>query len=218
MEEIRMNKTEEKILLEMRFQIPLILHILAPIAIVLATFLAVFTGISEVWAFVVIVAVIYIVLCIGIHNEKCIITDKKIKGRKFIFFGYKSYNLRLDMIDGVESQNIAGINGIKIKFTQGYVNSTGGDKTLKIENVKNIDEVLAQLNKIISSIRNDKDVAADLSLKQSQAINNIATSIASNKQSVDIVNSLSQLKRLLNEKVISSEEYEKKRKELLEKF
>ena len=122
------------------------------------------------------------------------------------------------MIDGVESQNIAGINGIKIKFTQGYVNSTGGDKTLKIENVKNIDEVLAQLNKIISRIRNDKDVAADLSLKQSQAINNIATSIASNKQSVDIVNSLSQLKRLLDEKVISSEEYEKKRKELLEKF
>ena len=122
------------------------------------------------------------------------------------------------MIDGVESQNIAGINGIKIKFTQGYVNSTGGDKTLKIENVKNIDEILAQLNKIISSIRNDKDVAADLSLKQSQAINNIATSIASNKQSVDIVNSLSQLKRLLDEKVISSEECEKKRKELLEKF
>ena len=64
-----MNKTEEKILLEMRFQIPLILHILAPIAIALATFLAVFTGIAEVWAFVVIVAVIYIVLCIGIHNE-----------------------------------------------------------------------------------------------------------------------------------------------------
>lgn len=229
MEEIRKNTEREETLLNIKFQLPILMHIMFILFILTFVLFAImlyspyYYGDTIMFAVIaVIMAGLYIASCLGVRSNECVVTNKVIKGRQFVIFGYKKFSYRLDSISDITSSNILGISSIKITFNQGYVNVNGKNKPFIIAYVSQYSQVIEKLNRILESVRNDKDVQVSLSLKQTEALNNIASSIGNQKnenpQNIYTLDSIKQLKNLLDEGLISQEEYEKKKKDLLERL
>lgn len=227
MDEIRKNNENEDILLNIKFQVPIILHIIMGLFILIFIIFAIvlyspyfYEDTIMFCILSVVLIILYIAICLGVRLNECIVTNKVVKGRQFIIFGYKKFSYRLDSISDIQSSNILGLNCIKLTFNQGYINVSGKNKPFRIVNVAQYDTVIEKLNKILENVKNDKDVEVSLSLKQTEALNNIASSIGNKKednfQSNNASNSIRQLKTLLDDGLITQEEYEKKRKDLLE--
>lgn len=216
MEEIRKSREEEQTILSAKFRLPIILHILMPLSILMCIIMITFTLMTEFIVITIILSLLYILLWMGIRRNRFEITNKVIKGRYFILFGYKYYSYRLDMIDNVQTSNVLGLNQIKIQFTQGY---QGKDQnTVCINNIADFQKIAEELNKIIANVRNDKDVQTELSLKHTQAIESIGSAILNkqdNSKEKDYIYELKQLKELLDGGVITKEEFENKKKNLL---
>ena len=230
MEEIRKNTDKENILLDIKFKFPLFIHI-TNILILLCLFtLTIFLTITTetdlttkiyLWLISSIYLIVYIVLSIGIRFNRCYLTNKVIQGRKFILIGFRNFSFRLDMISNIETNNILGINGLKGGVTQGYI-SENNKKPFVLNFVDDYTNVIKILNNILKSVKNDKDVATSLSVKQTEALNNIASAINTKKNNettaINTITSIKQLKELYDAKIITQEEYEKKKKDLLEKL
>ena len=93
------------------------------------------------------------------------------------------------MIDNVEVQDRLGVNMLIITFSQGNVNQTNAQPNLFIMNyIEKSDAFFNAVSKILMSVKNDKDVKADIEVKkievqarQADAFMRIADNI-SNKQ------------------------------------
>lgn len=222
MEEARKNTEKEEILLNIEFQVPISVHILF-ILFILTSIILAFVLYSP-YLFIIcslIIICLYISLCFGVIFNECVVTNKVIRGRKFILFGYKKFSYRLDSISDISSINVLGLNSIKITFNQGYLN-VGKNKPFIISYISQYNYVIEKLNKVLENVKNDKDVQVSLSLKQTEALNNIASSIDNQKKeiskNVNALDSIRELKNMVDEGLITQEEYEKKKKDLLERF
>lgn len=222
MEEARKNTEKEEILLNIEFQVPISVHILFILFILTSIILA--FVLHSPYLFIIcslILICLYISLCLGVIFNECVVTNKVIRGRKFVLFGYKKFSYRFDSISDISSINVLELNSIKITFNQGYLN-VGKNKPFIISYISQYNHVIEKLNQILENVKNDKDVQVSLSLKQTEALNNIASSIDNQKKeiskNVNALDSIRELKNMVDEGLITQEEYEKKKKDLLERF
>jgi|GEM_PF-1199261 len=256
MNEIRLNKEEEKEIIRAKFKIPLLLivafsifaangllaFILGIVQAVLSEFESGGVLISLSLAFLIILTPIFIIAMIGIKKSSCIVTNKRIHGVATILIIKKKYSYRLDEVDNVETTSTLGIHGLALNFSQGHgpqgtvrynrgVTTINGAGTFRITNIANVDEVHERLSELITSVKNDKDLMVDIEMSKIEAenrkasafesmannIGNNSTSNTSTPASGDYIKELKGLKDLLDNGVITQEEFEQKKELLLKK-
>ena len=190
-------------------------------------------------AFIVVLVPILIAWMVGIKKSKCVVTNKRIYGVTSIFIARKQYSYRLDEIESVETVSTLGINGLALNFSQGYgpqgnvrynrgVATVSGAGVFKINFIADVDEVYSKLSQLLTSVKNDKDLMVDIEMSKIEAENrkaaafeNIATNINGNsttKQqnvSSNYIEELKQLKSLLDAGILSEEEFNEKKKQIL---
>lgn len=140
MNEIRIDKEEEKDIVKAKFKIPAIVIVPLCILVFNAVLLIVvgvhffqeeinnyhYTGPdgSSYLAFgitvLIIVLPIFILWMVGIKKSSCVITNKRIYGVTSIFIARKKYSYRLDEIDNVETTSTLGVHGLSLNFSQGH--------------------------------------------------------------------------------------------------
>lgn len=192
MEEIKKDDNEEEILLKVKFSLPLVLH--AIFIFCLAVFVvAIFFAASYYrYLFVYTLSIfftcliIYVVIICTTYFSECVVTNKEIKGKKFVLFGVKTYKYRFDLIYNIESVNLFGINNIVVKFSQGSVFEKVYRPKLVLQFVDNCDSVLKKLDNILTETKSDKNLITELALRQSQALSYIGDSILNSKRNNSI--------------------------------
>lgn len=183
------------------------------------------------------------VLCFILHisalkKSKCIVTNKRIYGTKVAFIARKNFSYRLDMIDNVEVSNSLGVNRLVVSFSQGngkqivvqpgIINkSMYDDNTFSMGCIEKIDEFYNAVTQVLMSVKNDRDTDVDIEVKkieaqekQAAAFSKIAENMSgkpTNQSEVkdDYISQLHRLKQLLDNGVITQQEFEIKKKELL---
>ncbi len=253
MNEIRINTENEKILASAKCKMPKLLLAAYIIAISVTSIMSLLYLIGEILyvnsdeyytdydgsgsfiaflivsLFLLIMFIVFFVLSLkAIKKSKCIITNKRIYGTKAAFITRRDFSYRLDMIDNVEVQDRLGVNMLIITFSQGNVNQTNAQPNLFIMNyIEKSDAFFNAVSKILMSVKNDKDVKADIEVKkievqarQADAFMRIADNI-SNKQTNqperkdDYISQLQRLKQLLDSGVITQQEFNEKKEQLL---
>ena len=232
MEDIRIAEDEEQKLLHIKFTMPWFLHMIFILGCLVMLVCAILMTqppiIGEIvalyWILFVFFLVVYIAYLFGIKHQEFVVTDKMIRGNQFILFGYKRYGFRFDTISNVEAKNVFGVNNIRLTFTQGYTSlERNGKCYYDLKCVADYEYVIEKLNQILSKVKNDKDVSSKLALKQTEALNNIASSMKNvpennSRNNEDVVESIKKLKELLDSGIITQQEFEEKKKKLLEKI
>lgn len=182
---------------------------------------------------------IFLLSIIGIKKSSCVITNKRIYGVTSIFIIRKKFSYRLDEIDNIETISIFGIHGLALNFSQGHgpkgvtiykrgIATVSGAGIFRITNIANVDEVYDKLSNLLTSIKNDKDLMVDIEMSKIDAenrkaaafenmANNFGTNPATKVQSNNptYIEELKGLKQLLDSGVISEEEFNEKKKNLL---
>ncbi len=171
---------------------------------------------------------------IALRKCSCTITNKRIYGETILFLTKKNYSYRLDAIDNVELQNTMGMRVLMINFDQGKTTAnaktTGKgatNNTFRIGYLHNATEMLEKLNEQMTNIKNDKDVMIDIEMKKveveemkANAFMNMATNQFSKEtnasNSSSYIDELRNLKQLLDEGIISQEEFDVKKSKLLD--
>ena len=240
MNEFRRNTAEEKEIVRARFKVPIFLKVILGILIVQCIiFTFNFEMFIVVFGFSIIPILALIIVIIGIKKSSCIVTDKRIKGVTNFFIAKKKYSYRLDEIDNVETISTMGIHGLALNFTQGHgpqgrviynrgIATVNGAGTFRITNIKNIDEVYEKLSDLITSVKNDKDLMVDIEMSKIEAENRKANAFESmakgfggaqngTEQSSNFIKELKDLKELLDAGVLTPQEFEQKKKEMLNK-
>lgn len=253
MNEIRRNAESEKILASAKCKMPKLLLAAYIIAISVTSIMSLLYLIGEILyvnsdeyytdydgsgsfivflivsLFLLIMFIVFFVLSLkAIKKSKCIITNKRIYGTKAAFITRRDFSYRLDMIDNVEVQNRLGVNMLVITFSQRNVNLTNAQPNLFIMNyIEKSDEFFNAASNVLMSVKNDKDVKADIEIKkieaqarQADAFMRIADNI-SNKQTNqperkdDYISQLQRLKQLLDSGVITQQDFNEKKEQLL---
>lgn len=216
----RKNTEQEGTLLYITFEMPIAMHLF--FVIFMAMFLSItIINISYI-IYLIITAVIYVCVFFTNKMKKCKITNKKIYIESYIFFYKKIDQYRLDAIDNLSSESLLGVNKIIFNYNQGNINKNDS-KTITLYFVKNLNNTITALSDIISNIKNDKDVYADLAAKQSDSIASIGKAIAETKEQAKpknndtYIDELIKLKKLLDDGIITQEEYDKKKQDILSK-
>ncbi len=245
MNEIRLNKEEEKEVVKARFKIPpLIIGLLVLILVhaivlfIVGILLEESTSLSLGIVALIIVLPMVIIWIIAIKKSFCIVTNKRIYGVTSVFIIRKKYSYRLDEVDNIETVSTLGIHGLALSFSQGhgpqgdvkYSRGTtilNGAGTFKISFIANIDEVYAKLSDLLTSVKNDRDLMVDIEMskidaenrkaaafeKMASNINSDTSSKINNKQ--NYVEELKGLKELLDAGIISEEEFNDKKRNIL---
>ena len=186
--------------------------------------------------FLIPIAVIMVVGTSAIKHCKCEVTNKRIKGVTTNFIIKKTYSYRLDEIDNVEITKFLGINALALNFSQGhgpsapirYGRGTTGitaANTFRVAYIANAEVLYEQLSELLTSLKNHEDVMVDIEMKKVEAANKQAEAIAqmasgtSSKpsNSGSYIEELKELKGLLDSGVITQEEFDAKKAELLSK-
>lgn len=261
MNDIRINKEEEKEIVKARFKIPPLIFVLF-ILFTLNALVTLIVGIalevismndsnyygdlhsSNIFliAFGIVLLLfvlpIFIIWMVGIKKSACVVTDKRIYGVTNFFIVKKKYSYRLDEIENVETVSTIGIHGLALNFSQGHgpqgvvkydkgVATVSGAGVFKITNIANIDEIYDKLSKLLTSVKNDKDVMIDVEMSKVEAENRKAaafesmatnvgeTNISNAKRDLNYIEELKSLKELLDAGIINEKEFESKKKQLL---
>lgn len=198
--------------------------------------------ISTVGIMFILVLASQILRIVAIKKSQLVVTNKRIYGIYSILVARKNFSYRLDEVDNVEMVSTLGQHTLAIQFTQGhgpsllattYVNgipTSGGYNVLRMSNLKNYKEIMDVLNELITSKKNLVDVQADIEMgklnaenRKADALENVAKNIAvssnsndGNKKSQNYIDELRQLKQLLDEGVITQEEFDCEKKEILD--
>ncbi len=177
----------------------------------------------------------------AIKKNKLVITNKRIYGAYAIVLAKKDFSYRLDEIDNVEMVSSFGYHILAVQFTQGhgptfmpkmYVNgipTSSGDGVLRIYYLKNHEEIMKTLNDLIVSRKNLVDVQTDIEMskldaenRKADALENVAKSISGNeastkskKSATSYIDELRELKKLCDEGIITQEEFEQEKSEIL---
>ena len=181
---------------------------------------------------------------IGIHKNEFVVTNKRIYGIYHILISKKNYSYRLDEIENVEMNSTLGCHTLALQFSQGkgpspiattYVNgvpTNGGMNVFKVSNLKNYKDIYAKMVELLGSVKNVLDLQTDIEMskidvenRKADALENVAKNIAvtstdsskkePNKDMSYIVE-LKELKKLLDEGIITQEEFDQEKKEILE--
>lgn len=187
--------------------------------------------------------IVWIVLLfniIGIKRSICIVTNKRIYGTIKIVIITKKFSYRLDEVDNVEVTSTLGVQALVLNFSQGhgpqgtitYKRGTAtvrGAGTFRIGCLANADEMYNKLSELIVSVKNDKDLMVDIEMekigtedRKAAAFEQIANNIgeksshsATQSNSDDYIKELKGLKELLDDGIITKEEFEARKKKLL---
>lgn len=187
--------------------------------------------------FMIPIAIIMLAGTNAIRHCKCEVTNKRIKGVTTNFIAKKTYSYRLDEIDNVEVTSYLGISALALNFTQGHGSSqpirygTGTStissaNTLRLSYIANATELYEKLSDLLTQMKNHEDVMVDIEMKkadaaakQADAFEKMAGSTQTQKgsSSVSYIDELKQLKELLDNGIITQEEFDTKKAELLAK-
>ena len=233
MNSIRKNDAEEITVFEAIFRFPklyLFFYLLAIFPNIAGLILSiVYFFIPLISATLVIIAVILIVFALHFYAVKknvCIITNKRIKGNACVFFGSflssSTYSYRLGEIDSVEIGSALGIHTLILVFAQGI----GLRNVFRVSYISNYEEAYDKLTELLCSIKNDKDLYADIESKKIEAENRQVSALekianrnteisAQPANSTDYITQLKGLKELLDAGIITQEEFDLKKKALL---
>jgi len=174
----------------------------------------------------------------AIAKSKCVVTNKRIYGTRAMLFICRDFSYRLDMIDNVEVLNSLGVNTLVINFSQGNGNQTAvrlgnvnanmqGANVFIMRYIEKSDEFFDAVSNVLMSVKNDKDVKVDIEVKkieaqakQADAFAKIAENISTKQPNHtenkdDYISQLQRLKQLLDSGVITQQEFDEKKKELL---
>jgi len=180
---------------------------------------------------------------IGIKKNQLFVTNKRIYGRYHIKISRKEFSYRLDEIDNVEMQSTFGFHHLAVQFSQGkgpvamntrYPNSImtmGGFNVFRISYLANEKEVYDILNDLLTDTKNVIDLETDIKMEGIKAENRKADALehlaknnktavisdADNEESIDYIEELKSLKKLLDKGVITKEEFDQEKKEIFEK-
>lgn len=178
----------------------------------------------------------------AIQKSKCFVTNKRIYGTMAYFITQRDYSYRLDTIDNADVIRTLGLNQLVLTFSQGnnapqqvmYQTDRGRIAASNIFAIKYIvdsSKVYEAVSNIIASIKSDKDLHTDIEMKkidaqikQAEAFERIAvniggTSTPTNSQSApaskDYITELKGLKELLDNGIITKQEFDEKKEHLL---
>lgn len=182
---------------------------------------------------------------IAIKKSKLVVTNKRIHGTYSVLIARKNFSYRLDEIDNVEMYSSLGRHILCLQFTQGhgptfqattYVNgvpTSGGYNVLKMANLKNYVEVYDTLNGLVCSRKNLVDLQTDIEMekikaenRKADALENAARNLGagvvagnaakSSSGETDYIQELKELKKLLDDGIITQQEFEQEKKEILD--
>lgn len=189
--------------------------------------------------------VFYIAFLINIKRCYIVVTDKRIYGLSMASNKIRRhFSYRLDHIDNVELRKTFGYEQILVNINQGYFTSAGvyynsgvsllrGRNTFLFNYLTNGQEVYEKLNELLLSVRPLTDVVAnietqklDISRQQVKAIeslgknqNNVVVATPVNKGDLvyNYIDELRELKELLEQNIISQEDFDKRKQEILDR-
>ena len=166
------------------------------------------------------------------------ITNKNIKIQTGVF-GTRLKAYRLDTIDDVEISEFLGVSRLKLLFTKGKKNQTvvvvGGANNSAITGVMpvyiswitDVQKAYDKLIELIGSIKNEVDLEVDIEMKKIEAENKKAEAFSKiadgltrksaqdKEDSGDYISQMERLYKLKEQGVITEEEFDAKKKELL---
>ena len=244
MNDIRKNDVAEETLVEAKFKAPAFLWVIYAALLVMAG-LPLLIGIvlDEIFTlsfsitFLLVLIPMFILHIVSIKKSTCVVTNKRIKGVICVFIFKKTFSYRLDEIDNVEIGSVAGMHTLNLIFSQGNGPSapvtygSGGmlansSNAFKVSFVENYQEVYDKLSDLLCGVKNAKDLQVDIEMSKIDAENrkaaafeqmasSIGSSTVSKTTDADYIGQLKGLKELLDAGIISQEEFEVKKKELL---
>ncbi len=187
MNEIRKNKEEEVEVVSTKFAMPkieiIVLKVLA-IGFILLGVVGIFIGLISgnyglcnfLWLSILLAAY-WAIRYFGLMKSKCVVTNKTIKGVNSLLISKKFFNYRLDKIINIEMQSsILGIHTLVLNFSQGKLMQNcnvnygsgilcmRGKNVLRISYIENHQEVYDKLSDLLSSVKNDIDIAVDIAM------------------------------------------------------
>lgn len=248
MNEIRMNRENEREIVEARFRVPPLAIAAVIFGEIVGIFVLVISIIKDPFflGFGVFMMAFSLFLLIGcivvVKKSSCVVTNKRIYGVTHFFLAVKRYSYRLDEIDSVETFSTLGDHGISLFFSHGHAYGYQGSaafrngNSFRINNLANVEEMYEELTDLLTSVKNDMDVMVDIEMnklevesQQANAIENAAIkqyypgahspkALNENvtKSNSDYIEELKRLKELLDAGIISEEEFETKKKSLLQ--
>lgn len=173
----------------------------------------------------------------AVKQSSCVVTNKRIKGIKSVFFTKKAYSYRLDEIDNIEVQsNVFGKHELSLHFCQGYdapkeigfSNNSGFShgNTFITNNIANYKEVFEKMSALLCERKNEKDLQIDIEMEKiaaekskaevlSSLIVNMGNIEKANQTDNDYISQLTKIKELFDAGVITQEEFNAKKKQLL---
>ncbi len=241
MDDIRKNIDEEKVIITGKCKMPSLMFGLY-ICFIVITFTPSIVGLVNLNSESAIFIVIFLLLlvCFILHYKTIkasyiTISNKRIYGIYSRFFTKRKFSYRLDMIDNINIEYQFTLRILEVNFNQGYqVNQpifyknnakvSQSPNTFKFYYLAD-DKIYVELEKLITSLKNEKNLMVDIEMKKidvesrkAAAFENVANvaSQANNKLTQkDYIDQIKELKNLFDQKIITKEEFEKKKSELL---
>ncbi len=190
--------------------------------------------------FLAVLIIFFVLQYKAISKSHVIVSNKRVYGLCARFLYTKQFSYRLDQIDNVEFHNFLGLNAISINFNQGYQNNTpmryGVNTAMRTANcfvfnyLVNGSAVYNKLNELLTSVKNERDLKTDIEMKKIEveekkaealmnAFVNKAPAVATptEEKKLNYIEELKELKTLLDSNIISEEEFNIKKQELLNK-
>ncbi|MCH5351239.1 MAG: SHOCT domain-containing protein [Clostridiales bacterium] len=174
-----------------------------------------------------IVLIVFALHLYAVKKNSCVITNKRIKGTACIFLGSfltsSTYSYRLDEINNVEIGSALGVHTLVLVFTQGV----GLRNVFRVSYISNYEEAYNKLTELLCTVKNDKDLYADIEAKKIEAENKQAAALerivntgnveipSQSSSNADYITQLKGLKELLDTGIITQEEFDMKKKTLL---
>lgn len=253
MNDIRLNKEEEKTILYAQFKVPIIFYLPLIIFLIISIWVGVVFGktpvvdaekfeymeVFDAGNFFKVFFLVFILTggmysifflipsVLAIKNTTMRVTNKRVVGSNCFFFIKGAYAHRLDMINNISRTTVLGIECISFEITQG---NRLPPKKLSVAFLANAYTVYSNLNQLLTSVKNDKDLETDIQMKKIEADNkkadaleHIAQSVIQNTQtpaiepSISYLQELKELHELKENGIITQEEFEEKKKEVLKK-
>lgn len=181
----------------------------------------------------------WIIFQATIKKCHCVITNKRIYGTKAVFIIKQQYSYRLDMIDQIEVNSSLGFHYLTMRFRgdgaigQNPIMQKRGEKngTFVISFLKeeSANELYQKISEEISNIKNDKDVQIELELRKNEIEEKKTEAFVAMAQNIsgengkntnngdDYIAQIERLNKLKENGIITEDEFQKKKKELLSK-
>lgn len=158
-----------------------------------------------------------------IKKCSCEITNKRIVGVTTKFLTQKQYSYRLDQIVNVEMTTFLKTNALSITYTSG----SGTNSSFIVPYVLNANELYEILSQLLVTTKNKSDMFIDVETEKVEVMNKQATSIEKISDDINLasknqiksgfsyIEEIKELHALQDQGIISNEEFEAKKSEIL---